>query len=174
MPYLIAGLAVLAILVIVIATRPPTFTVRRSLRVAAPASRIHPHVVDFRAWTGWSPWEGLDPATVRTYSVKAAGVGATYHWSGGPKVGEGRMTITEVRPDQHVGIDIEFIRPFAARNRVTFDFAPEGDATTVTWTMSGRNSFMGKAMGLVINCDRMIGGMFERGLAKLKTVGEAG
>lgn len=174
MPYLIAVLVVLAILLIVIATRPPTFTVRRSLRIAAPASRIHRHVADFRAWTGWSPWEGLDPQTVRTYSANAVGVGATYHWSGGSKVGEGRMAITEIRPDQHVGIDIEFIRPFAARNRVTFDFVPDGDATQVTWTMSGRNSFMGKAMSLVFNCDTMIGGMFEQGLAKLKTVGEAG
>lgn len=173
MPYLIATVAILAILVIFIATRPPTFTVRRSLRIAAPASRVHPHVVDFRAWEGWSPWEGIDPKTVRTFSADASGVGATYHWAGGSKVGEGRMTMTEVRPDQHVGIDIEFIRPFAAKNRVTFDFASDGDGTLVTWTMSGRNTVMGKAMSLVMNCDAMIGGMFERGLAKLKTVSEA-
>jgi hypothetical protein len=174
MPYLITVLIALAILLIIIVTRPPTFTVRRSLRIAAPASRIHPQVVDFRAWTGWSPWEGLDPQTVRTYSAHAVGVGATYHWSGSSKVGEGRMIITEDRPDQHIAIDIEFFRPFSARNRITFDFVPDGAATQVTWTMSGRNSFMGKAMSLVFNCDKMIGGMFEQGLGKLKVVGEAG
>jgi hypothetical protein len=39
--------------------------------------------------------------------------------------------------------------------------------------MAGRNNFMAKAMGLVMDMDRMIGGQFEKGLASLKSLAEA-
>ena len=87
---------------------------------------------------------------------------------------EGVMTITDARPGEHLGLDIEFIKPFAAKNRVTFDFATSGGTTTVTWAMSGKSSFMFKAMGLFINCDKMIGDQYAKGLAQLKAISEAG
>ena len=39
--------------------------------------------------------------------------------------------------------------------------------------MFGNNNFIGKAMGLVMNCDKMVGGQFEKGLAQMKSVVEA-
>jgi hypothetical protein len=42
----------------------------------------------------------------------------------------------------------------------------------VTWTMSGKNNFIGKAIGLVMNCDKMVGTQFEQGLANLKSESE--
>jgi hypothetical protein len=38
--------------------------------------------------------------------------------------------------------------------------------------MDGRVPFMGKLMGLVMNCDKMVGKQFEEGLAKLKGLAE--
>ena len=69
-------------------------------------------------------------------------------------------------------IKLEFFKPFAAVNDTVFRFQPSGDATTVTWTMSGQNNFVSKAMCLFVNMDRMVGGMFEQGLAQMKTVVE--
>ena len=43
----------------------------------------------------------------------------------------------------------------------------------IPWTMTGTNNFIAKAFGLVIDCDKMIGGQFEQGLANLKAVVEA-
>jgi len=54
-----------------------------------------------------------------------------------------------------------------------FTFKPEGDQTVVTWGMTGKTNFMFKAVGLFMNSDRMVGGMFEEGLANLKTIAEA-
>jgi len=51
---------------------------------------------------------------------------------------------------------------------------PEGERTAVTWSLVGRNNFIAKAMGLVMNMDKMIGGDFETGLAQMKSVVEAG
>jgi len=160
-------------LLIFILTRPPTFTVQRAQTIAAPASSIFPHIADFHAWLKWSPWEGIDPRCVRTFGDVPSGVGARYHWAGNAKVGEGQMTITECTEPTHIGIDIEFFRPFTAKNRVSFALAASGAATTVTWTMSGTNTFIGKAMSLVFTCEKMIGGPFEKGLRQLKQVCES-
>ncbi|MFZ2170905.1 MAG: polyketide cyclase, partial [Methylococcaceae bacterium] len=62
---------------------------------------------------------------------------------------------------------------FKATNTAEFTFKSENDQTTVTWTMYGKNNFMGKAMGLIMNCEKMVGGQFEKGLATLKSVVEA-
>ena len=43
----------------------------------------------------------------------------------------------------------------------------------MTWALDGRNGFPAKAMGLVMNMDRMIGDDFEKGLAQIKAIAEA-
>ncbi len=172
--YIIFGLLLLvAVLLVVIILRPATFSVARSQEINAPSAVIFAQVVDFHAWTGWSPWEQIDPNSKRTYGGSPATVGATYRWNGNAKVGEGLMTLTEVRPSEFIGITIEFFRPFAANNQIVFTFVATGDTTTVTWTMNGNNSFMGKAMSLVMDCERLIGGPFAQGLARLKAISEA-
>ena len=57
-------------------------------------------------------------------------------------------------------------------NDTEFVFKPEGKQTNVTWTMSGKNNFMSKAMHLCFNMDKMLGGDFEKGLASMKAVAE--
>ena len=57
---------------------------------------------------------------------------------------------------------------------VDFTFKPEADKTVVTWAMYGKNNFMGKVMSLFMNCDKMCGPQFEKGLAALGAVAAAG
>lgn len=171
-PFVLSALAVVVVLLIVIALRPSSFTVTRSVVITAPPTRIFAQLEDFHAWAAWSPWERIDPACQRAFSGPVSGVGAGYYWLGNTKVGEGRMTITESRPGEHLGIDIEFIKPFAARNRVMFDLTTADGSSTVSWSMSGKSGFLFKAMGLVMNCDKMIGDQYEQGLAQLKAVSE--
>ena len=102
-----------------------------------------------------------------------AGTGAIYTWSGNNEVGEGRMTITESRPSDLIRIKLEFFKPFAGNSIAEFTFKPQGNQTLVTWSMTGTNNFMAKAIHLFINMDKMIGGQFEKGLADMKSVVEA-
>jgi hypothetical protein len=87
---------------------------------------------------------------------------------------EGRPIDIQVRegPSELIRITLEFFRPFAATNTAEFTFRPEGNQTLVTWSMSGRNNFVAKAMCLVVNMDGMVGGQFEKGLAKMKSIVE--
>jgi polyketide cyclase/dehydrase/lipid transport protein len=169
---LIAVAAVVLVLVAVVALRPADFRIERSATLDAPASAVFAQVNDFHNWRAWSPWEKLDPALKRTHEGPSAGTGAIYAWVGNKNVGEGRMTITESRPAELVRIRLEFVKPFAATNTAEFRFRPQGNGTAVTWSMTGSNNFMVKAMGLFMNMDKMVGRQFEQGLAQMKSVVE--
>jgi len=164
--------AVIVLLVAVVATRPSDFRVTRSTAISAPPAVVFAQVNDFHNWDGWSPWARMDPEMKATYAGPAAGTGAVYSWVGNNKVGEGRMTIMESHPSDLVRIKLELIKPFAATNTAEFTFQPQGNQTTVTWNMTGKKNFMTKAMGLVMNMDKMIGGQFDQGLAQMKSVAE--
>lgn len=165
--------AVGVLFLIVVATRPSKFTIARSTYVNAPPDRVFPHVNNLHNWQPWSPWAKLDPNAKNTYEGPNEGVDSSFRWDGNNQVGAGCMTIIESKPDRLVGIRLEFERPFKATHHVEFTFQPQGPRTFVTWTMSGHNNFVAKAVVLFMNCDKMIGGQYEKGLAGLKAVAES-
>ena len=83
------------------------------------------------------------------------------------------MTIIESRPNELVRLRLEFRKPFRGMSEAVFRFSGDGKPTTVDWTMTGRNNFLAKAMGLFINCNKMIGDQFDQGLANLSKVSQA-
>jgi hypothetical protein len=171
----ILGFLLVVVLLFVgfVATRPAKYHIVRNGSIAASPQTVYDQINDFHQWAAWSPWEQIDPQMKKTFGGPESGVGATYAWSGNDKVGEGRMTITESRPAEKVSIRLEFIKPFKATDQATFVLRPEGSGTKVFWAMDGTNNFMGKAMSLFMNMDKMVGGDFEKGLASLKTISEA-
>ena len=83
------------------------------------------------------------------------------------------MTITGSEANESVRFKLEFIRPFKATNTAEFAFKSEGNQTVVTWSMSGKSNFFFKVFGLFMDCDKMVGRDFEKGLAALQSVAEA-
>ena len=172
-PILIGIAVVVVVFLIVVATRPDDFRVTRSAVIAAPPAVVFAQVTDFHKWDDWSPWAKLDPACKNTFDGAPVGQGAKFAWDGNNKVGAGRMTITESRLPDLIRINLEFLRPFKATNTTEFTFKPQGSGTEVVWNMFGKNNFMSKAFGLFVNCDKMVGKDFEKGLASLKTLAES-
>jgi Polyketide cyclase / dehydrase and lipid transport len=169
----IAVAALVAALALVIATRPSTYRVTRSTTVSAPPAIAYAQVADFHRWEAWSPWAHLDPTMQTNYAGADGAVGASYGWKGNDQVGEGRMTIVDVRPAETVGIRLEFLKPWQATSSTRFEFASAATGTQITWTMDGENNFVAKAFSLFTDMDKMIGSDFERGLGSLKKVAEA-
>ena len=165
------------VVVLLVARQPSEFRIERTTVIDAPASAVFAQVNDFHRWGAWNPWGKLDPEMKQTYDGAPGGVGAAYAWVGNRQVGEGRMTITESRPKaqapRKVVMRLEFLKPFANTATAEFTFKPQGNHTAVTWSMTGTNNFMAKAIHLVMNMDRMIGGQFDRGLADMKAAVEA-
>jgi hypothetical protein len=158
---------------ILVAVQPGDFRVSRSTVIAAPVDAMFPQVNELKKWEAWSPWGKLDPAMKQTYEGPPAGKGATSSWAGNSQVGEGRMTITESRPNELVQFKLEFFKPMAGVCDTTFTFKPSAGQTEVTWTMSGKNNYVAKAMCLFVSMDKMVGGQFEQGLATMKSLVEA-
>src|SRR5579871_5412323 len=129
-----------------VAMQPEDFRIVRAATISAPAEDVFAQVNDFHNWEAWSPWAKLDPAAKNSFEGPSSGTGAIFKWSGNDQVGEGKMTLTESRPPERIAIQLEFIRPFAATNDVEFTFHPASGQTIVTWSMSGKNNFVGKAI----------------------------
>jgi hypothetical protein len=153
--------------------QPASFRISRTATMAAPPAAAFAQVNDFHNWEAWNPFQKLDPGAANTYSGADSGPGARFAWSGNTDVGEGRMTITETRPHELVRIELEFVKPFAATNTAEFTFVPRGEETAVTWSMSGENGFLAKAIGLFVDVDEMVGDQFEKGLADMKSIVES-
>jgi uncharacterized protein YndB with AHSA1/START domain len=162
--------ALIVVFVIVVAMQPSNFRISRSATMAAPAAVVFPHVNELKKWQPWSPWMKLDPNAKSTFEGPAGGLGAAMTWAGNNEVGEGKMTIIESKPPELVRFRLEFYKPMAGISEAEFTFKPEGDQTTVTWTMSGTNNFIGRAMCMVMDMDKMVGGQFEQGLASIKAI----
>lgn len=167
---LLGLLAVIAVFLAIVASRPATYELKRSVDVAATPEVISAQITNFKKWEAWSPWEKKDSAMKKTYDGAAEGVDAHYAWNS-EKVGSGEMKITDVKPEK-IGIDLHFTAPFESRSRVDFDLAKSGDKTSVTWTMSGKNDFSGKAASLFFDMEKNVGPDFESGLASLKEASE--
>ena len=164
----VAGLVILSV---AIALRPSAFAIERTVEIQAPSEVIYVHIQSPRAMNEWSPFAKGDPKMTIRYDGPEAGVGASSSWDS-PQMGKGRMTVSDVKPNREVGLELEFLAPLRATNRGLFTLAPDGEVTRVTWRMEGQNGFVQKAFGLFMNMDKMVGGEFEKGLASLKTVAE--
>ncbi len=168
---IVAGL--LAVFVVVVATRPADFRVERTVALAASPEALFEHVNDHRKFSVWNPFMKLDPNVKNTYSGPESGVGAVCSWDGNKNVGAGSCTIIESKPGELVRCRMDWKRPMEGTATVDFTFKPEGGKTLVTWAMYGKNNFMGKMMSLFIDCDKMCGPQFEKGLADLGAVASA-
>jgi len=162
----------IAVVLILAATKPDRFSVRRATTVKAPPERIFPLISDFHQWGSWSPYERKDPAMKRSYSGAASGNGAVYAWDGNRNVGSGRMEILDASAPSKIVIKLDFFTPFEGHNTAEFTMLPQGDATSLTWLMHGPAPFMSKLMQVFMNIDNMVGKDFEVGLANLKRLTE--
>ena len=169
---LIAIAALAVVLIGIIAMQPSEFRVARTTTIAAPAPVVFAQVNDFHKWEAWNPWGKIDPGMKASHEGPPSGVGAAYAWAGNSQVGEGRMTVTESRPNELVRIRLDFLKPMSGTSTAEFTLRPEGDQTAVVWSMTGHNNFLAKAFCLFMNMDKMVGDKFDEGLASMKAVVE--
>jgi hypothetical protein len=163
---------ILLLLIVLGASRPNAFRVERSTTINAPADKVFMLINDFHEWTKWSPWETIDADLQREYKGPQKGVGAAYAWEG-RKAGMGAMLITQSEPSRLILIKLDFVKPMVATNTTEFSLSEESDGTKVRWAMFGPMPFMHRVMSTFMSMDKMVGGSFEQGLAKMKSVAES-
>ena len=163
--------AIIAAILVYAATKPNTFRIARTAIIHAPPEAIFPLIDDLRSHGDWNPFE-KGPAAKRNFTGAQVGKGSVYQWDGNRGVGAGRIEITDSAPPSRIVMKLDMLRPFKAHNIVEFTLQPESESTNVTWAMHGPQPYMAKLVGTFINCDKMVGGQFEQGLASLKVLAE--
>jgi uncharacterized protein YndB with AHSA1/START domain len=163
--------AAMAALLVYAATKPDTFAIERSVLIKAPPGKIYPLISDLKAFNTWNPFLAQDPAAKLSYEATTAGLGAGYAWNG-DKSGAGSMKVSEATEPSKVAMQLHFTKPMEGHNLVVFSLKPQGEATQVTWAMSGPMPYVSKLMTTFMSMDKMVGGAFETGLASLKALAE--
>jgi hypothetical protein len=164
---------IVAIVLVLAATKPDTIHVERKLVMQGTPADVFPYANDFRKFVTWIPWSELDPDMKIEYSDPSAGVGAWYTWVGNDDVGSGRMDLLSAEPTKVVH-ELKFIEPFENHSESSVSMKAVGaDQVEVTWAMDVDADFGTKIMCVFMDFDAMMGADFEKGLSKLQRLVEA-
>lgn len=170
---LIGLIAMIGSFLALILLQPSDYQIARTTTISAPPQDVFAQIDDFHRWQAWSPWAERDQKAKVSFDGPASGKGAVFAWSGNNEVGEGRMTLVESQPGVLVKIRTDFVKPFVGSSYSDFTLKPEGEGTSLTWSMSGQNDFIGKAICLFVSMDKVLGGEMAKGLAGIKRIAEA-
>jgi hypothetical protein len=154
------------------AMQSPDYRVSREITIHAPAEKIFPFLNSSKLAEQWGPWLETDPQAKMSYSGPDAGVGSRASWDSPDQLGTGSATIVESIPNKQVGIKLEYVKPMNMSQDSIYLIEPAGNQSLVRWTVTGKNSLLGRVMCIFVNMDKVVGGMFEKGLSNLKTVAE--
>jgi hypothetical protein len=165
-PIILAVVAIVVLFVVVAATRPAAYLVERKREIAAPADVVFGAVNDVERFAGVVVLFGAPLTQEKKLD------GASCSWSGDKDIGKGSMKLTEVVANEKVGVELELFEPMhtIANHALSIASAPNG--SIVTWSMSGKHNFAGKAAGMLMNMDKALGADLEKGLARLQNLVE--
>lgn len=148
---------------------PRTYTIERSIVIAAPQNHIHELCGNLEEWPRWTPWFKADPGLEISLGNRTSGEGAAQSWQG--KGSRGRLTFTRSDPAWGIGFDLELNNGSTEAN-CTLRYALVDSGVQVTWDMTGDAGYniLDRFFGLMM--DTVMGPMFDEGLTRLKLVAE--
>jgi hypothetical protein len=167
--YVLVGLIVL--LLLVSALMPSSYNIEKSTVIHKPSPDVMKYVGDFNYYSGWNPWQQMEPAATKTITGAALTPGHRYEWRG-KKIGVGSLTVNSV-DDKHIHLDLQFLKPWksSAKDNWLFESWGDGSETKVTWQNSGQLPWpMARLMGPMIN--KNLNHQFGVGLENLKKMAE--
>lgn len=145
----------------------PKMHIDRSIVINEKPGEIFNKLNDFHHWQAWSPWLITEPLA----KVNIREDGKFYEWEGNI-VGAGEMTVVTERTFDFIEYDLQFLKPWKSKAKVSFRLIPEGEGTRVHWTMDSSLPFFlfwMKKMTIAF-----IGMDYDRGLLMLKEYIEEG
>lgn len=146
---------------------PSDTKAERSIVINKPNDAVLHKLADLKFFhDSWSPWTEKDPNMKTTYTGECCEPGSSMSWeSEVDEVGKGKMTFEKYNGDSVIET-LHF--DGMGDSKVYFTATKENEATKVTWGMTSKVPFFGRAFMLFMNMDKMIGPDFEKGLGMLK------
>lgn len=161
---LIIFVVLLVVLIIVGLFLPRDFHVSREISIKSNPTHVSVYIVNLNQWPHWSPWKDYDDTMTTKLGETISGVGATQSWTGTSSTG--RLEITNAEKDR-IGFTCYF-EDTQSEADCEISYVAAGEATKVTWSMSGRieTPILGGYLAMLM--DGMVGPKFDHGLGKLK------
>lgn len=157
--------------VIYVQTRSNTFTYQVSGVIKAPPEKIFPYLSDMRLGSQWSPYE-QDTSMKKEYVGEPNQIGGKMIFESKDS-GSGSLEIMQIVQNDKVDYKLIMTSPFYAENIVTYRLVPEEAGTRFVWNMSGENNFIGKLIGVFIDCEKMLNETHSKGIENLKNLVES-
>lgn len=171
---ILLGLAAVLVLFLGYAnTRESKFRYERSGLINASAEKIFPYISQFKTCSLWSPYEKKDLNMKRKVIGTDGQIGSIMEFDGNSDVGAGSLEFLRVEPNQSVVLRLLMTKPMKADHMIEYRLTPEGNGTRFTWAMYGDGGYMGKVIGLLIDCEKMVAGDMEIGIQNLKALVES-
>jgi hypothetical protein len=166
----------LIVFAVFVATRQSAYRVERKLELTAPTNLVFAVLNDLRQFSAVLVFFGAtlqkrDPGLLNIFEGPATGVGQSWAWSG-KEAGKGTLKIQQSVPGEKVVLALEFLEPMKSTATCALTLAARPTGSLVTWSMEGNHNFLGRAAGVFLNMDNLLGADIEKGLAELKTVAE--
>lgn len=141
---------------------PSKISVTRTAEINAPVDRVFATASNLQTWDSWTSWAKKDTTMTWTYSGDPANtVGAWQAWKGAD--GNGKLTYTDVKPNQELVYIMEFEGFKPSTGNMTFE--PVGEKTKVSWTMNADMDGIFRLMGPMFTSAMTKD--FDEGLANL-------
>ena len=155
----------------ILPVRTKDFKYEREITINRPSDAVFAYLKPLKNFKNWNPFAKKDAQVRIEYRGTDETVGFMSAWEGNREVGSGEQEITKIVDGKRIEFELRFKKPFKATNSAYFSVEPVGGTQSkVRWAMTGKSSFPMSVVGLVINCEKMVGKEFESGLAQLKTL----
>lgn len=165
---LAGGLGLLLLLCLVGMVLPDSTHVERSIDVAAPKTHVFDTLNGFARFNEWSPWFETDPKAQYTLSGPATGIGAKQAWIS-QDLGSGSQEIIDIEGNELIKMRLDFGDQGKAEALYRLQALDEGH-TRITWAFDSHAEGNLPARYFNLAMERLVGGDYEKGLAKLKRV----
>ena len=177
------GLLLLLLIVVVLViglVAPKDITVERTVEIKAPQSVVAAHMLQYKNFSHWSPWQDNDPAMKSEVTGHDGMKGAIYTWHGNKDVGKGEMTVTERTDNETEGkkmsaIDYQlaFKEPWESNAKGVWSVVETGPGTSkATWSFSTHAGFPTNAFLMIMGMKKYLQKDFDKGLNRLKEYSE--
>lgn len=151
-----------------VSLQPADYSVSREVVINASPESIFPFINSSKKTNDWMPWKDSDPTAQMVYSGPDEGLGSTASWNSQGQLGTGKAEVIESKANTVVKTQLTYTKPMQMSQLAEISLAPTADGTLVRWSVSGKNSFLGRMFCVFVNMDKMVGSQFEKGLATLK------
>jgi effector-binding domain-containing protein len=168
--FLLSAIAIVAILAWLLPTKQH---IEKSLTINAPAKTLYEQISKLETFNRFSVWSQNDSLLQNTISGNDGTVGAVNSWKGDPEIsGEGKMEITELKPNESIQHHITFISPRKAEAESSFILQEKNGQTTITWNFDLLTPRPWNVLNSFSGLDKKMGKDFDQGLANLKSLVE--